>query len=224
MIAGATEEIPPIIHQIWNDREIPHDIYRAEWRDSWLDHHPEWLYVLWTGDTLLRLAQAKYPEYEHFVGPEVSPVVRADFGRMMVLRHWGGLYVDLDYICLKRVDGLLRGRRLVIPEVRPGCLTNSLIACVAGHPLLEGALKEALARADQLDAKPIQWVCGPQLLGDVVDRYDGDDLWIAPARLLCPADWEQGFGLRRGVAEEIVSDPSSVWPDAHAVTFWAHNW
>jgi endo-alpha-1,4-polygalactosaminidase (GH114 family) len=26
------------------------------------------------------------------------------------------------------------------------------------------------------------------------------------------------------VAEEIVSNPGSVWPDAHAVTFWAHHW
>jgi mannosyltransferase OCH1-like enzyme len=224
MTPGATDGIPLIIHQIWNDREIPRDVYRQEWTDSWRIHHPDWLYVLWTGDALLRLAQARYPEFEHFVSSHVSPVVRADYGRLMVLCHWGGLYVDLDYICLKSIDGLLRERRCVVPEVRPGCVTNSLIAAVPGHPVLRAALQEAVSRGTRLNDKPVQWVCGPRLLQDVVDRHAGADIWIAPPHLLCPADWERGYGLRRGVAEEIVSNPGSVWPDAHAVTFWAHHW
>jgi len=216
--------IPHMVHQIWNDRNIPYDVYRSEWIESWPLHHPDWLYVLWTGDTLLRLASARYPQYEYFVSENVSPVVRADFGRLMVLRHWGGLYVDLDYLCLRPVDELLKGRQLVIPEVRPGTVTNSFIASVPDHPLLNLALEEAVDRGAKLDRKNVQWVCGPVLMRDVIDQYDGADIWVAPSHLLCPADWERGYGLRRNVSEAIIRDPGALWPQAHAVTFWAHNW
>lgn len=222
--ANRSDSIPEVIHQIWNDHDIPHDVYRREWIDSWKLHHPDWDYILWTGDTLLDLARAEFPQYEHLVCADVPPIVRADIGRLLILRHFGGLYVDLDYICLRRLAELLEGRTLVVPAVRENCVTNALIASIPDHPVVKACLEEAAVRARYLGRRAVQWICGPQLWRDVLRSNRGADFWIAPPHLLCPADWEAGFDLRRGLSDELIEGAAETWPEAYAVTFWAHNW
>jgi mannosyltransferase OCH1-like enzyme len=216
--------IPKIIHQIWNDLNIPYDIYWPEWIESWPKHNPDWLCVLWTGERLHRFARMHFPEFAHLVTEEVPPIVRADIGRIMILSHFGGLYVDLDYICLKSFEPLIVGRTLFLPEVRPGMVTNALIAAEPGHRLLQVCLERAAERFGELDARPVQWISGPQLWQACVQSYHELDLWIAPSRLLCPADWENGYGIRRGVEKSTIQNAERLWPDAYAVTFWSHNW
>jgi inositol phosphorylceramide mannosyltransferase catalytic subunit len=128
--------IPRTIHQIWIGPDpLPED--HRGWIETWRTHHPEWEHRLWTEDDL--------PDDP--IRPEVldrmrMPVERADILRLEILYRQGGVYVDTDVECLRPVDDVLAGHDFVGVCLKPGRPTNTMIASVAGHPLLKRALEE----------------------------------------------------------------------------------
>jgi mannosyltransferase OCH1-like enzyme len=110
----------------------------VEYRDSWRRHHPDWEMHLWTEDSLP----------DDFVRREAyerlrNPAERSDIIRLEVVYRFGGLYVDADVECLRPIDPLLEeGMDLFVNSVRSGNIHNAVIGGVAGHPVLEQALRE----------------------------------------------------------------------------------
>jgi len=75
------------------------------------------------------------------------PIMRADVIRYFLLHHFGGIFVDLDVLCLKPFSGLVSNRELILgiePELYvtepvPGrefhrVLCNAVMASRPGHP------------------------------------------------------------------------------------------
>jgi mannosyltransferase OCH1-like enzyme len=62
-----------------------------------------------------------------------------------MLHEMGGVYADLDLVCLKPLDDLL-SHDLVLARTRPVGLTNALMMSRPGHSLMRSAL-EALPNA-----------------------------------------------------------------------------
>jgi Glycosyltransferase sugar-binding region containing DXD motif len=128
--------IPRILHHIWIGPDpLPED--QGPWIESWKRHHPDWEHRLWTEEDL--------PEDP--IRPEIlerlrAPVERADILRLEILFRHGGVYLDTDLECLRPVDDVLEGEDFVGVCHKPGRITNTAIAAVPGHPLLERALSE----------------------------------------------------------------------------------
>jgi mannosyltransferase OCH1-like enzyme len=236
--AGAAP-IPPIIHQTWKTLEIPYDIYERRWVESWTKHHPEWLYVLWTDDRLRELGRACYPQCETMYGPQIPGIFLADFGRYMVLHRFGGLYIDLDYECLKNLEPLLDQREFVTSytddETRQE-LNNAIIASVPGHPLLLRYMTACCQRwLDQTRERPVPEVVehvgpgpitGPVMMTEITSEYlkePGHAITVHDARVLCPIDWRKGLSIHRGtLPRETIARVSQDYPDAYAATYWTH--
>src|SRR5437588_6601436 len=106
--------IPAIIHQSWKDENIPHDVYPASWIDSWTVAHPSWQRMFWTDEDNERLVRDRYPAfYEFYVGLKPN-IKKAGFARYLYMHSYGGVYVDLDFICLKDLTPLLTGHEIVL--------------------------------------------------------------------------------------------------------------
>jgi len=138
------------------------------------------------------------------IRPEVlerlrAPVERADILRLEILYQHGGVYADTDLECLRAIDPLLDGERFVGVSIKPGRMTNTLIASAPGHPLLHQALREL---------QPIQvywttWAprsikesAGPPLLRRLVPDYP-DVKTLEPAAFFpsTPEEHERAFGV-----------------------------
>lgn len=52
-----------IIHQTWVDEDIPRNIYKQEWQDSWKNMSPDWDYMFWTDEDNERLIRDEYPSF-----------------------------------------------------------------------------------------------------------------------------------------------------------------
>lgn len=138
--AEAVEEqssptIPLKIHQIWlGSREIPAECQAM--METWKTHHPAWEYRLWTDedvDSVLgtsRLAAA-------FSRAE-SPAERSDILRLELILQFGGLYVDVDFECLRPLDGLHHRYSFYTGVSNVGVfeLNNGLFAASPAHPLM----------------------------------------------------------------------------------------
>jgi inositol phosphorylceramide mannosyltransferase catalytic subunit len=132
--------IPRIIHQIWVGPDpLPREF--EPYVKSWKRHHPDWEHRLWTEDNL--------PEDP--IRPEVrerlrAPTERSDILRLELLYRYGGVYADTDLECRRPVDELLGDEPFVGTFFKPDRVTNTFLASVPNHPLLERALREIRPR------------------------------------------------------------------------------
>lgn len=159
--------IPQTIHQIWLGPDpLPEE--HGPWIETWKKQHPSWEHRIWTEDDL--------PEDP--IRPEIlerlrAPVERADILRLEILYRHGGIYLDTDLECLRPLDDVLGDEEFVGVCHKPGRITNTAIAAVPGHPLLQRAL-------DEVNPMDMYWtnsserlkkVAGPRLLETLVVDY-----------------------------------------------------
>jgi hypothetical protein len=166
---------------------------------SWKRHHPGWEVRLWTEEDL--------PEDP--IRPEVlerlrAPVERADILRLEILYRHGGVYVDTDLECRRPIDPLLEGERFVGVAIKPGRMTNTLIAAAPGHPLLERALRELEPMQDYWSAwaaaTAIKETAGPPLLRRLAPAFPDVRLLDPPVFFpATPEERERAFGVHHMV-------------------------
>ena len=90
-------KIPRKIHQLWKSSNV--GIYAKNtschaWRQQY--ETKGWIYKLWTDSDVEDLLTQHYlwllPQYQHYT----YDIQRADFARLLILYHEGGMYIDLD--------------------------------------------------------------------------------------------------------------------------------
>jgi mannosyltransferase OCH1-like enzyme len=158
------------------------------------------------------LAREYYPEFTPLLR-KARGVVRGDIGRLLVLHRHGGLYADLDYLCMKPLDGILAGASLALPVWKDGACTNALMASQPGHPLLLDLAKEGLRRWQESPTARPEQLAGPETLERVLRGYAVTKL--DPA-LVCPFDWREH--------RPRPTDFAAEYPNALCGTPWAHGW
>ncbi len=93
--------IPKIIHQIWVGPNKPPAIFEKS-QESIRRLHPDWEYKLWTDEDVASFGlhnQDLYDQCDNYGE-------KADIFRYEILHRYGGMYLDVDFICLKPLDVL----------------------------------------------------------------------------------------------------------------------
>ncbi|WP_029008558.1 glycosyltransferase [Azospirillum halopraeferens] len=222
--------IPRILHHLWKDADVPPRL--AAFRATWRRLHPDWEHRLWTDADLRAFVAREAPDFLPVYDAYEEPIRRADAARYLILQRLGGLYVDLDFECLKPLDPLLAGCALAVglePDshldldktARTGLtrlLCPSLIASVPGHAFwndVVAALHRSAGAADVLDAT------GPYLLTRTYEAYTGPDpVTLLPARLVYPADKVECLEGRLFDIERW----ERLTRDAYALHHWDGSW
>jgi hypothetical protein len=109
--------IPKIIHQMWidkiidNNTTVPDKYKKLCYPESWKKLNPDFEYVLWNRDKVKELFKhpllARWKPFWYSIGPLIE---QCDFARYAIMLVHGGVYVDLDFQCLKPVAPLLENR------------------------------------------------------------------------------------------------------------------
>lgn len=218
--------IPRIIHQSWKTRELP-----PKWdalRQTWLARHPHWEYRFWTDDDNQRLIRTEYPELISLYDSYPLSINRAELARYMVIRRYGGVYLDLDFECLRPLDDLVAGHELVFglepkthsdrAPVRERGLTrlvcNAFIASVPDHPFWT----HVVGRLERSRAEPSLGECtGFFLLTRACDSFpEPSAITLLPAGLMYPIDNRHG----------VLTNPerSEIARTAYAIHYWHGSW
>eukprot|EP00041_Stephanoeca_diplocostata_P038896 m.1565877 g.1565877 ORF g.1565877 m.1565877 type:complete len:453 (-) comp25288_c1_seq19:1672-3030(-) len=177
---------PRIVHQSWMSNLCTWD--QRRWISSWLEHHPDWLYVFWSDrenrDLVERHAQQYLPVYSSFL----SDIYRADFIRYVILDLFGGVYADSDVQALQSLDALVM-RHDAFVGVEPSAhslffygqnqtLCNAIMGSKKGHPFWAGFMQfitrrmVELVHADVLNSKfDVIELTGPRAMQDYWDQY-----------------------------------------------------
>lgn len=129
--ATSTPLIPKIIHQTYKDENVP-----EKWREgqqACIDLHPDYQYILWTDSSAREFIEREYSWFLDTWDSYPYPIQRADAIRYFVLAHYGGIYIDLDDGCTRRLDPLLVAPAFV-RETIPTGVSNDVMGSVPGHP------------------------------------------------------------------------------------------
>ncbi|KAI9646589.1 CSG1/SUR1-like protein [Ciborinia camelliae] len=131
LIENRTQLIPKIIHQTYINSSIP-----TRWKagqQSCIDLHEDYEYKLWTDAASREFIANEYPWFLDTFDSYPFPIQRADSIRYFVLAHYGGIYIDLDDGCNRRLDPLLSYPAWVRRTIPTG-ISNDAMGSVPQHP------------------------------------------------------------------------------------------
>jgi mannosyltransferase OCH1-like enzyme len=148
--------IPRVFHQIWVGPDpFPEEF--AAYQETWIHHHPQWELRFWTEENLP-------PDLERKETYELlrRPAERADILRLELLHRHGGVYVDVDFECLRPLDPLLEDVDFFAGYRKPRRPNNAILGSVPGHPVLAQAIREIRPRTtygpvDKKRTGPLFW-------------------------------------------------------------------
>lgn len=162
-IDGGTT-IPRVIWMYWDQGDPPDEVIRVQ--DSWVRNNPEFevrmLDKTAAADCLLEVGLSK--EADFFLRQE-SRGIRADLIRLMLLKNFGGVYVDADDLCRKGVAPLLvKGAKEVFVQEYYGTVANNFLACSIGSKTISRALFLLKTALEDGEMERAWFLSGPQLM------------------------------------------------------------
>ncbi|TGO92436.1 hypothetical protein BPOR_0003g00340 [Botrytis porri] len=131
LIENRTQLIPKIIHQTYINESIP-ERWKAG-QQSCIELHDDYEYKLWTDEASRAFIATEYPWFLDTFDSYPFPIQRADSIRYFVLAHYGGIYIDLDDGCKRRLEPLLSYPAWLRRTVPTG-ISNDAMGSVPQHP------------------------------------------------------------------------------------------
>ncbi|KAG4415469.1 hypothetical protein IFR04_011402 [Cadophora malorum] len=192
MIENRTQLIPKIIHQTYINESIPERWQAGQ--QSCIDLHEDYEYILWTDAKSRDFIATEYPWALANFDSYNFPIQRADAIRYFILAHYGGIYIDLDDGCNRRLDPLLSypawARRTL-----PTGISNDAMGSVPQHPFFLHVI-ESLASYNRNWFMPyitVMYSTGPLFLSVLWVEYMREDRPASEhVRILMPEEYK-GF-------------------------------
>lgn len=216
------EEIPLIpkkIHQIWIGGEVPDKFKKI--MHTWKDMHPDWEYKLWTDQDI---ASFVFQEPEAFFRAE-NLGAKSDIWRYEILYKEGGVYIDIDFECVRPLDVLVHHHPFFAGIGGFDYVNNAVIGSKPLHPLLKKLIK--ILKATPTDKFKTPWYnTGPLLFTKQVYHYlreHPEEGIVYPTRYFYPFPNIYRFDYwRGGLSREFIE--GFFIPETFGVHYWAESW
>lgn len=158
-------KIPNEIHLIWlGPRPFPSE--SVENIRTWIAHHPEWTFHLWSDRPrpppvkgIIVHEEKEFPlkRLKKLFYESTNWGQKSDLLRYEILSQRGGIYIDHDANSLRSFDGLHRGYDfytcLEVPHTRVGgrSITSGIgiIGSCKNHPIIEECIEDILAHWEE---------------------------------------------------------------------------
>lgn len=227
--------VPRIVHQTWKGCSADLPPRQAAWRERCMLLNPDWTFWLWTDDDNRELIKQHYP---HFLGVYDSYDVkmkRIDAARIFYLHRYGGIYLDLDFTCLKPFTKLALPSGVAVfshqypmhlVAKKSDAVANNFMATPPAHPLYGFLIRKLVLSA----RKSLLYATGPNFLthGIVAFITKGGcnvEVYMQPG--IYRGHWSKTNNLPCGNGTDAQIDFCSQWGNANAsllATFWTMTW
>jgi len=164
--------IPKIIHQIWiGPKPAP------KFMHTWKDFHPDYEYVLWNEE---KIEKDLFPMINQHIydlyGEEENQIWngRSNPLRYEILYKYGGIYIDADSKCLRRLDDNLLDSDFFAAYInekkRNDRIATGVIGSIPKHEIMKKCIEE-INKKDKIERPSFKFV-GPVFFTNVVKKYN----------------------------------------------------
>mmetsp|Transcript_5304 Transcript_5304/g.8202 ORF Transcript_5304/g.8202 Transcript_5304/m.8202 type:complete len:344 (-) Transcript_5304:138-1169(-) len=172
---------PKILHLcLLGDPDAPPHMTRvAQWISAKMDAHG-FKVMIWTN----KEAEALFDElggpfHETWEYTKLDPRTTrnarmADYLRLVLMYHFGGVYLDVDILPCHGLGSMTESADTVsFPYVnaRAGEIVNCAISAPPKHPVIQLAIENIFAKGSDISEAPFLKAAGPQYVSVVVDEY-----------------------------------------------------
>lgn len=220
-IDKSEQKIPKIIHQVWLGDSFPEKYIKL--RDEMMEINSNWEYRLWT-DKEVKVFGLKNVELFNNIR---NLGAKSDILRYEILERIGGLYIDIDFKCVKPFDCLcyldfFAGNGHVDkPEI-----INSLIACAPNNKFISKIVSELIKKKYFIDdINGVMNNTGPYFITkNIFDVLtENDNIVIFPTKYFFPFP---------AIYRNKVKDSTKSWKfinsfsneNTFAIHLWHTNW
>ena len=188
--------IPKIIHQIYWDFSENQNPIPKTWKnfsDTTLKNNPDWTYRLWDEKSCFELLRDHYPWFLDTYNEYKYPIQKVDSVRIFILYHYGGVYLDMDYVCLKNITEYFREEKVYLLESAHMGLSNAIMASPQKHPFWKNVFSELIKNKDRQIYQTYHFYIlqstGPLFITNCYKKYKkSDDVQIIPKQMFNPCD------------------------------------
>ena len=186
--------IPKIIHQVYgiykDEKPIPNEWIKFS--KTLRDNHKNWKYKLWDDKSCLNLIKTYYPWFLETYNGYKYPIQKADAIRPFILYHEGGIYLDMDFTCIRNIDKFFKNQGVYLLESAHFGITNAFMASSKNHPfwkiVMEEQIKNKGKKFYQTHHIYIMQSTGPLLITNCVKKYKNDDIYALSKNLFNPCN------------------------------------
>jgi hypothetical protein len=173
--------IPKTIYQTWETKLISDDLMNIT--KSWKTHNPNYEYILFDRTDRINFIKQHFDESVLNTYNRLIPgAFKADLFRYCLLYKNGGVYVDIDTLCMESIDTFLSsGINFIVPidlnnndKMGSHNLFNSFIACSPGNKILLDCINMIVYNIENniVPESNLDWT-GPGILGRATNKYLG---------------------------------------------------
>jgi mannosyltransferase OCH1-like enzyme len=206
----ANNLIPKIIHIMWiGSRQPPQECI-----DSWWKMHPDWIHMFWDD---AKVAEFKF-QNQHAIDQSQFISGKVNIMRYEILKHYGGVFIDADALCLKPLDdGDFLGKRAFSCYINENLslrVANGYMGFIKNYPLLD-ELIERISNLPDSEFNPKRnnsWlITGPEFLRKTIEET-ADLIHLYPSVTFCPVH-HSGVRAENWKEAEIYS--LQYWNSTH---------
>ena len=140
--------------------------------EGWQALHPDWKMCLWTEEVIPPLVNQRLYDAASSICPGFEGQFRSDLVRYEILNAFGGVYIDVDFECLKPIDELLEGVEAFCAWEIPGeVANNAIMGCTPFHRLAFDLIAGLPARVSKYAGKRPAQMTGPHYLTSVLRQH-----------------------------------------------------
>jgi mannosyltransferase OCH1-like enzyme len=174
-------KIPKKIFQTWSTKNISPSLQQIV--DFWKILNPEYEYFLYDNNDCELFIKENFEEKIHNAYCKIIPgAFKADLWRYCVLYKYGGVYADIDTLCLSGIDKFLTDETEFMVPIDLNTnkaegqhnLFNTFIASVPENPILLNAIEKIVFNVEnkRIPSSRLDF-CGPGLLGRAANQVLG---------------------------------------------------
>ena len=206
-------KIPNLLHFIWIGDSFP-KIYLQNLK-AWEKQNPDLGIILWRDETIIEFLKDK-KSFDSF-NKATSLGLKSDIARYEILKHFGGTYVDTDYLCTSQEFSKLNSTTSFyagICQEKPVQVNNGVIGSCPNHPILDICIDNIdLDSHSDVSCKQtrVLYQTGPWLLTSAILSYlsynKSSDVVIFPTQTFHPMPGH----FRHEVTEDILRKYIKPW-------------
>lgn len=238
-----TTPFPKSIFQTWKTKtNLPSPF--EYWSNTWKQLNPSYEYTLWDDADNRKFLETHYswflPRYDSY---DVN-IKRVDAVRYFYLFHYGGIYADMDFECLKPLDQLLIDYSeydILLGSMETGndwkqdhSIPNAIMISKPKARFWEHVIVNL--NENKTNDISTENQTGPIFLKNCLADYTlksthayKSKIHVFEPSIFYPISWakdEHQIKYRLPVVQggQLFTDSQKLFPESYAVTYWTHTW